>query len=307
MMIDYQDNAALEHEIEAVALLLTNAVEQSARRCARGTTPSCGSYCIRGRAVNNYSSGEDEALQEDDGEYGCYEEEVEEDQQQEEEELVENAAAAFEACTPPVLTLQAFLQRLVKYGNLTRGMLVACLILLDRVLYKHPQFTLSYGNVYRLYLMCIVAAQKMYEDVFYTQTFYSRVGDVALEEMDLLETELLKLLQFELWIGNDVYVEYDATLTATIDACKKAADRTKLHEQRLLEVRLHRRLRAGEASAAASVAAATPKLKLAPAATAECNDDVCEGDECNQDVACYADCCAGEAQSPELADLAINM
>jgi hypothetical protein len=55
-------------------------------------------------------------------------------------------------------------------------------------------------NIHRLLLVSVVVAVKFHEDVFYANTYYAKVGGIKTSEMNALESELLRLLQWELFV-----------------------------------------------------------------------------------------------------------
>ena len=54
---------------------------------------------------------------------------------------------------------------------------------------------LSELNVHRIIIASVVLAIKFFEDEFYNNSFFSRLGGISIAEMNLLERELLMRLQ----------------------------------------------------------------------------------------------------------------
>ncbi|KAH3731867.1 phosphate system cyclin PHO80 [Pelomyxa schiedti] len=103
--------------------------------------------------------------------------------------------AAFDASAPPCIPLLVYTQRLLKYGA-TEESLVLSLMYIDNLLRDYPDFILGDLNIHRLLLACVVVSLKHWEDVFYSNEFYSRVGGVTGLEMNDLEIAVLCLLKF---------------------------------------------------------------------------------------------------------------
>jgi hypothetical protein len=55
----------------------------------------------------------------------------------------------------------------------------------------------------------VVVASKFCDDFFETNTFYSRVGGISVEEMNSLELEFLARLGFDLYVDDAEYQSYD--------------------------------------------------------------------------------------------------
>ena len=65
----------------------------------------------------------------------------------------------------------------------------------------------------RLILAAVLLTSKFYNDIFYGNKFVAYIGGVQKEELDLLETEFLKCIDWRLWVDLD---EYDLYLRGVI-------------------------------------------------------------------------------------------
>jgi hypothetical protein len=54
----------------------------------------------------------------------------------------------------------------------------------------------------------MITAIKYNEDDFYSNKYYSKVGGINLSELNFLEAEFIKLLNYELYIDNDTFFKY---------------------------------------------------------------------------------------------------
>jgi hypothetical protein len=59
----------------------------------------------------------------------------------------------------------------------------------------------------------ILLSIKFNEDDFYSNTFYAKVGGISLKEMNILEYEFLSLIQYDMFIQEDIYEKYKHYLT----------------------------------------------------------------------------------------------
>ncbi|KAH3765958.1 cyclin, N-terminal domain protein [Pelomyxa schiedti] len=122
---------------------------------------------------------------------------------------------AFDAIRVPGITLEAYVKRLEVFSGCSRSTLLAAMVFIDRILERNPTFFLTERNAHRLLLSCLVTALKFYEDNFYSNKFYARVGGVSMLEMNTLEVALLKMIQFDLYITPEQFLQYSQAI-ATI-------------------------------------------------------------------------------------------
>lgn len=72
--------------------------------------------------------------------------------------------------------------------------------LLDRKLLK-----ITNETFHRILLTAIVISAKCCTDFFLSNEFYAKVGGVCVKELNVLEEEMLKLLEWECFVGEDEY------------------------------------------------------------------------------------------------------
>lgn len=63
-------------------------------------------------------------------------------------------------------------------------------------------------SVHRLMITAILVASKFHDDEFYNNTFYGKIGGITTAEINVLEIELLRLLQFNLVVTPGCYYTY---------------------------------------------------------------------------------------------------
>jgi hypothetical protein len=125
----------------------------------------------------------------------------------------------FDAVQAPPIKIQDYLVRLKTYFACSNEALVLSLIYLDRVVKLHPDFAISKRSIHRLALTTLLVAVKFFDDLWYSNAHYARAGGVTLRELNQLETELLRLLRWNLHVSPVEYQEYlDSVLRATAEA-----------------------------------------------------------------------------------------
>lgn len=90
---------------------------------------------------------------------------------------------------------------------------VIAMILLDRIQTRNPGFVISSNNIHKLLLSAIVVAAKYQDDDTYLNTYYAKIGGLTLAELNQLELEFLLMIEFEVYIDDEVYNQYNSKLT----------------------------------------------------------------------------------------------
>lgn len=97
--------------------------------------------------------------------------------------------------------------------------MVASLIFLDRVMLYHPRFAVTECNVHRLLLACVVTAVKTYEDEFFSNSHYAKIGGITADEMNRLEIALLTMVNWQTFVTPEQFSQYDSALAAAEGYC----------------------------------------------------------------------------------------
>jgi hypothetical protein len=69
-----------------------------------------------------------------------------------------------------------------------------------------------------------MVAAKFFDDVYYSNGYYARVGGVRLKEMNLLEVRLLDLLQWRLFVSPTEYQQYMNNVLLAVYGNEAATD-----------------------------------------------------------------------------------
>ena len=111
----------------------------------------------------------------------------------------------FRKAKPPRISLRDYLLRLQSLMACSPQCFVLACIYLDRISAKCPIDELS---IHRSLLLSLVVAAKFQDDNFCKNTHYAQVGGISVEELNELEQRFLQLLDYQLWVEEDVYTEY---------------------------------------------------------------------------------------------------
>jgi len=82
------------------------------------------------------------------------------------------------------------------------------MIYIDRISNMNQNVDLNGKTIHKLFLTSVVVAAKFHDDEFYCNSFYSRVGGLSLQEMNYMEKEFLNGIQYNLYIGTEIYELY---------------------------------------------------------------------------------------------------
>jgi len=126
--------------------------------------------------------------------------------------MSDSAITRFHALEAPQITINYFLRRIAKYSNCSGECFVLALIYIDRLLHENDNFLVNSLNVHRLLITSIMVGAKFYDDHYYNNAYYGKVGGVSCREINLLESEFLFMINFNLYVEIDVYNTYNERL-----------------------------------------------------------------------------------------------
>lgn len=115
--------------------------------------------------------------------------------------------AKFQCSYAPEVSIFAYLERIRKYANCSDCCFIVALIYIDRIIEKR-NVILTQLNIHRLLLTCVLLAAKFFDDLFYNNTFYAKLGGITTNELNSLEIEMLRLTNFSLSVNRDSYDHY---------------------------------------------------------------------------------------------------
>jgi len=100
------------------------------------------------------------------------------------------------------------LERIAKYSKCSEECFVLALIYIDRLIRKNENIMLNSLNVHRLMITSIMLGAKFFDDRYYNNAYFGKVGGVSCKEINLLEIEFLFMINFELYVDKDIYEIY---------------------------------------------------------------------------------------------------
>ena len=116
----------------------------------------------------------------------------------------------------PAITIKNYLERLIRYTKIESTTLVLILIFIDRVC-DINKIRLNYFNIHKLIIASMLVSIKYNEDDYFSNEFYAKVGGIRMTEMNKLEYEFLSLIEFNLFVNEEVFNKYNTYLISAHD------------------------------------------------------------------------------------------
>ena len=117
------------------------------------------------------------------------------------DEETKSLISQFNSKKPPQITINKYLMRILKYCMSEPSTMILCLIYIDKIC-ENSNMQLTYLNIHRLILACMILAIKFNEDDYYSNEYYAKVGGISMKEMNQLESNSLLLLDFNVFIDD---------------------------------------------------------------------------------------------------------
>ena len=110
----------------------------------------------------------------------------------------------------PNLTFVDFTKRIFKYLKPESSTIIISLIYIDMFLnIDREKMFLTENNIFKVYLSSIVLAIKYNEDDFDENDYFAKVGGITLPELNVLEREFVKIINYKLFVNDEVYKNYE--------------------------------------------------------------------------------------------------
>jgi hypothetical protein len=111
----------------------------------------------------------------------------------------------------PGVSVNDYLKRIAKYSRCSPESFVITLIYLDRYT-AYTGIPVCYRNVHRLLITIVMVAAKLRDDIYYSNAYYASIGGVTLKELNALEAEMLRCLEWKTWVEPRLYTTYFSEL-----------------------------------------------------------------------------------------------
>ena len=130
------------------------------------------------------------------------------DENKKEINIIYKPLKCFYSRSIPLISLKDYLEHLYKYCQINSSTIVLILIYIDRIC-NITKCKPSYYNIHKLILGSMLLAIKYNEDEYYSPKLYAKIGGVSTSELCTLEYNFLSLIDFNLFIKDDLFHKYN--------------------------------------------------------------------------------------------------
>jgi hypothetical protein len=106
----------------------------------------------------------------------------------------------FHAVRAPSISLKEYLVRIARFFQCSPSCFVLALVYIDRALKLNASFLVDALSVHRLVLAAVAVAAKFFDDCYYSNAFYAKVGGIKVPELNALEVAFLDLIDWRLHV-----------------------------------------------------------------------------------------------------------
>ncbi|KAI0633357.1 cyclin-domain-containing protein [Trametes polyzona] len=121
----------------------------------------------------------------------------------------------FHSRTPPGISILDYLRRIVRFTRAERSCLLITLHYIDQISARMPVFVLSSLTCHRFVIAAIAISSKCLCDTFCSNSVYAKVGGIPVGELNVLEREFLRMIDWQLTCTREVLQEYYVNLVRT--------------------------------------------------------------------------------------------
>ncbi|KAI9011121.1 cyclin-domain-containing protein [Gaertneriomyces semiglobifer] len=126
--------------------------------------------------------------------------------------LAPNHLTRFHSRAPPGISILDYMKRIVRYANIERVVLLILLIYVDRICERERGFVVCSLTVHRVAIAGVCVGCKALCDTYLTNTMYAKVGGITTKELNLLEVEFLRLIDWKLVADVEIMQGYYVNL-----------------------------------------------------------------------------------------------
>lgn len=136
----------------------------------------------------------------------------------------DGVVTVFHSSEEPSISVEEYVARLYRFFRCSSACTLLALIYIDRLIRRHSGFALNVLNVHRLFVTALTVAVKFFDDTYYSNSYYAKVGGLSLKELNRLEATLLILLDFRLHVNPEEFLSARAfVLFAALEALPQRA------------------------------------------------------------------------------------
>jgi hypothetical protein len=112
----------------------------------------------------------------------------------------------FRCLSKPVISLEHYLNQLVKKGLCSQEALIMAVFLLGKL----DAQQIDELTIHRLLLLCLVLSSKFWDDFYISNKNFAINGGVSVYELNKLEWSMMEMLEFNVWVSQ---IDFERTFT----------------------------------------------------------------------------------------------
>jgi len=129
----------------------------------------------------------------------------------------------FHAVRAPSISVKEYMARIFRFFGCSGSCYVLGLVYIDRLIQSQPHIAVTTLSVHRLLYVSMMIAAKFHDDIFYSNSYYAKIGGLSLKEVNSLEAKFLKYLDFRLQVNAVEFVKYRNLCLAILKGPQQAA------------------------------------------------------------------------------------
>ena len=130
----------------------------------------------------------------------------------------------FHAVREPSVSIHDYLFRISRYFLCSPECFVMSLVYIDRIMKKQSDFVISKLNIHRLIVTSMMLAVKFFDDTYYSNAYYAKVGGVKAPEMNVLEVHFLRLIDWHLYVSPEEFDLYKTNVLVAVSGSAPPAN-----------------------------------------------------------------------------------
>mgnify|MGYP000707297919 CR=1 FL=1 len=112
------------------------------------------------------------------------------------------------------ISIENYIRRIIRFTHIEDSTLILAMIYIKRICQQNQKILLVERNVHKIFFASILLAIKINEDDTFTDSFYSVIAGIPLRELNRIESEFAKLINFKFFVYNENFEDFKESLFA---------------------------------------------------------------------------------------------
>lgn len=104
--------------------------------------------------------------------------------------------SCFRCGQAPAISIRAYIHRIAKHSKCSPVCFMMACAYLKRLSQTHTELTVTSLTVHRLVITAVMLAAKLMDDKYYNNAFYAKIGGITTSELNHMELEMLRMLEY---------------------------------------------------------------------------------------------------------------